>query len=171
MIDILDIKNATYLNFYIEEAINHKKYIYCENTKTKERVIVSEVNNEIEIVEDNFASAMEKLRGTPNSIRANLNLPPINLLTNEVSIKDKQIEELKNENKMLRDSWDDMFKKWETQIHKIGRAIELINENAILSDEWTEIKSSGSFIPTGKIDFKSLNKKKVEELLKILKGK
>lgn len=129
MIDILEIKNATYLNFYIEEAINHKKYIYCENTKTKERVIVSEVNNEIEIVEDNFSSAMEKLRGTPNSIRANLNLPPINLLTNEVSDKDKQIEELKNENKMLRDSWDDMFKKWEKQVHKIGKAIEYIHNN------------------------------------------
>lgn len=45
MIDILEIKNAKYLKFYIEEAIiNHKKYIYCENTKTKERVIVGEVN-------------------------------------------------------------------------------------------------------------------------------
>ena len=44
MIDILDIKKATYLKFYVEEAINHKKYIYCENTKTKERVIVGEVN-------------------------------------------------------------------------------------------------------------------------------
>lgn len=45
MIDILEIRNATYLKFYIEESIiNRKKYIYCENTKTKEKVIVGEVN-------------------------------------------------------------------------------------------------------------------------------
>lgn len=35
MIDIVDIKNATYLSFYIENG-----YIYCENTRTHERVIV-----------------------------------------------------------------------------------------------------------------------------------
>lgn len=46
MIDILEIRNAKYLKFYIEVSIiNHKKYIYCENTKTKERVIVGEVND------------------------------------------------------------------------------------------------------------------------------
>lgn len=45
MIDILEIRNAKYLKFYIEETIYHKKYIYCENTKTKERVIVGEVND------------------------------------------------------------------------------------------------------------------------------
>lgn len=45
MIDILKIRNATYLKFYVEETrINHKKYIYCENTKTGERVIVGEIN-------------------------------------------------------------------------------------------------------------------------------
>ncbi len=38
MIDIVDIKNAKYLNFYIENG-----YIYCENTRTNERVIVGEL--------------------------------------------------------------------------------------------------------------------------------
>ena len=44
MIDIFEIRNAKYLKFYITESFNHKRYIYCENTKTKERVIVGEVN-------------------------------------------------------------------------------------------------------------------------------
>lgn len=28
----------------------------------------------------------------------------------------REVEKLKNENEMLRDSWDDMFQKWESQI-------------------------------------------------------
>lgn len=42
MIDIVDIKKADYLVFYVER-VNNKKYIYCENTKTNERVIVQEL--------------------------------------------------------------------------------------------------------------------------------
>lgn len=39
MIDIVEIKTATYLNFYIKNG-----YIYCENTITNERVIVGELD-------------------------------------------------------------------------------------------------------------------------------
>lgn len=39
MIDIMEIRNANYLKFYVKE-----KYIYCENTITSERVIVEEIN-------------------------------------------------------------------------------------------------------------------------------
>lgn len=42
MIDIVDIKNASYLIFYVER-VNDKNYIYCENTLTNERVIVQEL--------------------------------------------------------------------------------------------------------------------------------
>lgn len=38
MIDILDLKNADYLKFYED-----KGFIYCENTKTCEKVIVSDL--------------------------------------------------------------------------------------------------------------------------------
>ena len=38
MIDIMEIRNANYLKFYVKE-----KYIYCENTITSERVIVEEI--------------------------------------------------------------------------------------------------------------------------------
>lgn len=37
MIDIVEIKNADYLKFYIEDS-----FVYCENTKTEEKVIVAE---------------------------------------------------------------------------------------------------------------------------------
>jgi len=39
MIDILKIKNSKYLKFYVENG-----YIYCENIKTDERVIVGKVD-------------------------------------------------------------------------------------------------------------------------------
>lgn len=38
MIDIVDLKKTSYLNFYVE-----KGNIYCENIETKERVIVGVV--------------------------------------------------------------------------------------------------------------------------------
>lgn len=37
MIDILELRNSNYLRFYVEG-----RYIYCENTNTKERVVVGE---------------------------------------------------------------------------------------------------------------------------------
>lgn len=37
MIDILELRNSNYLRFYVENG-----YIYCENTKTEERVVVGE---------------------------------------------------------------------------------------------------------------------------------
>lgn len=39
MLDIVEIKAAIYLKFFIED-----KYIYCENIITGERVIVGEIN-------------------------------------------------------------------------------------------------------------------------------
>lgn len=38
MIDIVNIKNAKYLRFYVEN-----NYIFCENIKTGERIIVGEI--------------------------------------------------------------------------------------------------------------------------------
>ena len=37
MIDIVQLRNSKYLKFYVEDG-----FIYCENTKTDERVIVGE---------------------------------------------------------------------------------------------------------------------------------
>lgn len=42
MIDIVELKNADYLMFYVER-VKDKTYIYCENIKTKERVIIQEI--------------------------------------------------------------------------------------------------------------------------------
>ena len=42
MLDIVEIKVAKYLKFFIEN-----KYIYCENIVTGERVIVGEIDVEI----------------------------------------------------------------------------------------------------------------------------
>lgn len=39
MIDIIELKKAKYLRFYVEN-----NYIYCENIETDEKVIVGEVN-------------------------------------------------------------------------------------------------------------------------------
>lgn len=39
MIDILKLKNSNYLKFYVENG-----FIYCENIKTGERVVVGECN-------------------------------------------------------------------------------------------------------------------------------
>ena len=39
MIDIIELKQAKYLRFYVED-----NYIYCENIETDEKVIVGEVN-------------------------------------------------------------------------------------------------------------------------------
>lgn len=39
IIDIVDIRNAKYLKFYVEND-----FIYCENIATQERVIVGEIN-------------------------------------------------------------------------------------------------------------------------------
>lgn len=41
MLDIVEIKVAKYLKFFIED-----KYIYCENIVTGERVIVGEIDAE-----------------------------------------------------------------------------------------------------------------------------
>ncbi len=50
MIDIVEIKYAPYLKFYVEKAFKNSKtgkvYIYCENTKTKERVVVGVVEDD-----------------------------------------------------------------------------------------------------------------------------
>lgn len=42
MIDIVQLKNTDYLNFFIRQ-INGKTYLYCENTKTDEVVLVQEI--------------------------------------------------------------------------------------------------------------------------------
>lgn len=50
MIDIMDIRNAEYLKFYIK-----KGFIYCENIKTEEKVIVGTllaVNEEKEVTDE-----------------------------------------------------------------------------------------------------------------------
>lgn len=38
----------------------------------------------------------------------------------------RETEKLINENKMLRDSWDDMFHKWEREVNKVGKAIRYL---------------------------------------------
>ena len=43
MIDIVELKNAKYLKFYVRK-INGKTYIYCENTKTEEIVMLQEID-------------------------------------------------------------------------------------------------------------------------------
>lgn len=63
----------------------------------------------------------------------------INVLNEEVEvIEDKpkedayqRIKELEEENIMLRSAWDDMFKKWESQVNKVGKAIEYIGNGNI----------------------------------------
>lgn len=42
MIDIVEIKNADYLKFYIEDS-----FVYCENIKTEEKVIVAKFEDYI----------------------------------------------------------------------------------------------------------------------------
>lgn len=39
IIDIVDIKNAKYLKFYVEDG-----FIYCENIVTEEKAIVGDSN-------------------------------------------------------------------------------------------------------------------------------
>lgn len=43
MIDIVELKNADYLIFSVER-VKDKTYIYCENIKTQEKVIVKEID-------------------------------------------------------------------------------------------------------------------------------
>lgn len=43
MIDIVELKNAKYLKFYVRK-INGHTYIYCENTKTEETVVLQEID-------------------------------------------------------------------------------------------------------------------------------
>ena len=53
---------------------------------------------------------------------------------------------------------------------RIKQAIKYINHYCVVSNVWKEI-SPLQFIPIGKIEYKSLSKKKVQELLRILSVK
>lgn len=65
-----------------------------------------------------------------------------------------EFKKLKDENQMLRDAWYDIFKKWESQVNKVGKAIRYIEKCIDSEDEYEH------FIST----------KETEELLKILRG-
>lgn len=45
--------------------------------------------------------------------------------------------------------------------------VEYIKSNCIVSDEWTELDFC-NFVPTGKINYKALNKEKIKDLLRML---
>lgn len=65
----------------------------------------------------------------------------------------EKISSLKKENKQLIRTLNDIRK--------------FMIDNCITSNEWTEV-SPLNFIPTGKINCKTLSKNKVKELLKML---
>lgn len=64
-----------------------------------------------------------------------------------------EIMELQQENQQLKKQKDDV--------------VEYIKSNCIVSDEWTELDFC-NFVPTGKVNYKSLNKEKVKDLLRML---
>lgn len=50
MIDIMDIRNAEYLKFYVKND-----FIYCENVATDEKVIVADLftgDEEMEVIDE-----------------------------------------------------------------------------------------------------------------------
>ncbi len=55
MLDIVKIKNADYLKFYVKD-----NYIYCKNTKTDEQVIVGQAEK-LEIVINGGSSNPQKI--------------------------------------------------------------------------------------------------------------
>lgn len=62
-------------------------------------------------------------------------------------------KELQQENQQLKKQKDDV--------------VEYIKSNCIVSDEWTELDFC-NFVPTGKVNYKALNKGKVKDLLRML---
>lgn len=60
----------------------------------------------------------------------------------------REFKKLEEENKALKDDWDDIFKKWESQVKRIGKAIKYVEH---IDD----------------FDIKDFRR---EELLKILRG-
>ena len=99
------------------------------------------------------------------------------LFPNElITIKDyitnlqEENERLKQGNELVTNKLIDVTNKMVDYKSRIDKAKEYLKENCILSDKWEDLEFC-NFIPTGKITYKSLNKKKVEVLLNILQGK
>lgn len=64
-----------------------------------------------------------------------------------------ELLDLEKENQQLKKQKDDV--------------VEYIKSNCIVSDEWTELDFC-NFVPTGKVNYKALNKEKVKDLLRML---
>ena len=69
----------------------------------------------------------------------------------------REFEKLQKENEMLRAAWDDIFKKWESQVHIVGKAIEYIEENV----DGNKFETSDDVI---------ILYNYIEDLIKILRG-
>ena len=55
-----------------------------------------------------------------------------------------------------------------TKLHSIIKEVrEYIKGNCILSDTWEELENH-QFVPTGRINYKSLSSKKIKDILEIL---
>ena len=88
-----------------------------------------------------------------DKIEVNMNVHDIPIVIEELEKAEKYINDLKKENKQLKKQKDDV--------------VEYIKSNCIVSDEWTELDFC-NFVPTGKVNYKALNKEKVKDLLRML---
>ncbi len=94
-------------------------------------------------------------------------------------MNDLYIHQLETENKQLREVLKSTNKVVQEYLEKekycddlekrINKALQIL-EKCICSDEWTDI-GNHTFIPTGRIIYKSLRSKKVKKLYEILRGK
>lgn len=66
----------------------------------------------------------------------------------------------------------ELYKNENRQNHEIKKLIykikRLIIENCISSNEWTELENH-TMIPTGNITYKTMSRKKVEELMEMIR--
>lgn len=88
--------------------------------------------------------------------------------------KQKKIEQLETDCKEANESvtwWQNRFNAVEKENEQLKKqkddGIKYIKSNCIVSDEWTELDFC-NFVPTGKVNYKALNKEKVKVLLRML---
>ena len=76
---------------------------------------------------------------------------------------DLLVDRLNKENELLKSNPNFVYAM------RNNKAIEYIKDNCITSETWEDLGFC-QFIPIGKIKYKALSSKKVQELLDILKG-
>ena len=79
----------------------------------------------------------------------------------------KQKDELEKENNELQKAYELIDKSMYELMKQKDDVVEYIKSNCIVSDEWTELDFC-NFVPTGKVNYKALNKEKVKDLLRML---